>query len=64
MNAHEWIEVKGRRWCIGCDAFQRRGDTIYRQWMPEISDECPRNTPAARERDRLDKRGEQLTGRT
>jgi hypothetical protein len=62
MNAHEWMEVKGRRWCVGCDELQRR-HTHGDAWEPEITDECPRTTPAARERDRLDKRGEQLTDR-
>jgi hypothetical protein len=65
MNAHEWIEVKGRRWCIGCDAMQRMAHHalgLPSYWQPDdVPAECPRNTFAAREADGLTTRGKSLT---
>lgn len=46
---HDWITVLGRRWCIGCSAFQSGGPA----WRPNIPAVCPRDTPAAIEIDRL-----------
>jgi len=46
---HDWIEVKGRRWCVGCDAFQER-PSERRPW-PFIEPECRRNTPHAKASD-------------
>jgi len=64
MNAHEWIEVKHRRWCVGCDAMQRAARHalgLPSFWQPDIPTECPRNTFVAREADGLTNSSEALT---
>ena len=50
---HEWIEVLDRRWCVGCDLFQKRagGNT----WKP-IDENCSRHTPYARQIDYFERR--------
>jgi hypothetical protein len=48
---HEWIEVRHRRWCVGCDAFQYRVAN-RKEWAGIVPKFCPRNTPRARQQDR------------
>jgi hypothetical protein len=48
-RGHEFIEVGARRWCMGCDLFQRR--TWIMGPFPDPRQDCPCNTPYAAERD-------------
>ena len=47
-QAHEWITVGDRRWCLGCSAFQWRTACDH-DWQPwKLSAyACPRDTPYA-----------------
>lgn len=47
---HEFIEVKDRRLCCGCDLFQSKEPGAQR--FPVPRNECPRDTPYARRIDR------------
>jgi hypothetical protein len=45
MTEHEWIEVGGRRWCVGCTTYQSR-------WpWPVQRANCQRDTPYAQHKD-------------
>lgn len=46
MSAHNFIEVKDRRWCTCCDLFQSKSPTAA--YFPTPRNPCPRNTPHAR----------------
>ena len=50
-KGHEFVEVGNRRWCLGCDLFQRRDPPGYKPF-PMPRNECPRSTPYAYEKDR------------
>ena len=41
---HEWLTVGARRWCLGCDVWQRR--RRGEDWPPVLAG-CPRSTPYA-----------------
>lgn len=43
---HEWLEVKNRRWCLTCRAFQQRIGEAH-AWLPLAARACPRDTPYA-----------------
>ncbi len=47
---HEWITVGKRRWCMGCDAFQKqKGESGW--WTGFAQFSCPRDTPYAKGED-------------
>ena len=48
-DAHDFITVKNRRWCVGCGLFQnkRKAGASF----PEAPTPCPRDTPRARQED-------------
>jgi hypothetical protein len=46
---HEWLQVRNRRWCLCCAAFQTRRDK-EREWWPRAAAECPMTTPYAANR--------------
>lgn len=46
MSAHEFITVKNRRWCLGCDLFQQKQPTAA--FFPTPRKPCPETTPHAR----------------
>ena len=41
-NEHEWIEVRHRRWCLTCAAFQQK--TRSTGWQPRVGEFCPWST--------------------
>ena len=51
MSAHDYIEVSGRRWCVNCDLFQKRGRS---GWYPTLSPHCQRTTPRAQALDDIE----------
>lgn len=51
MAAHEWIEVKNRRWCIGCETFSQRVNEAAPWKLASPFETCPRNTVYARSKD-------------
>lgn len=46
MSAHDFIEVKDRRWCTCCNLFQSKSPTAA--FFPTPRKLCPRDTPHAR----------------
>lgn len=42
---HEFVEVRNRRWCLGCDLFQQKPHTSNP--FPTSRNGCPENTPRA-----------------
>jgi hypothetical protein len=47
MKAHEFVTVKDRRWCLGCDLFQTKSQGAV--FFPTPRNACPRDTPRARQ---------------
>jgi hypothetical protein len=45
MSDHDWITVRNRRWCLGCDLFQSTGAEQPFP-IPRVL-ACPRTTPYA-----------------
>jgi len=39
LAAHEFVEVKDRRWCVRCDLFQMKGKNAA--FFPTPRDGCP-----------------------
>lgn len=54
LSAHDFIEVKDRRWCICCDLFQQKEPGAA--FFPTPRNPCPRNTPYAEMMDRREAR--------
>lgn len=48
---HEFIEVKDRRWCLGCKLYQSKPKGAV--YFPTPQHICPRNTRHAMERDAI-----------
>ena len=48
MIRHDFIEVKNRRWCIGCSTFQSRDPGAE---FPVQREDCARNTQRAIDED-------------
>lgn len=50
-RGHEFLQVKGRRWCLCCSLFQWR-DSRTRLWLPlrASTEICQRNTPYAKKK--------------
>lgn len=46
MSAHDFVEVRDRRWCLCCDLFQTKSPTAA--FFPTPRKLCPRDTPRAR----------------
>lgn len=50
---HEFVTVKDRRWCLGCDLFQTHkvisNMGLRCGWVPIKYGPCPRNTPYAQQ---------------
>jgi hypothetical protein len=48
---HEWVQVRQRRWCLGCCAFQYRVGKS-KEWRGGGNEKlCPRDTPYAIKQD-------------
>lgn len=56
MAAHDFIEVKDRRWCLCCDLFQQKPKDAA--FFPVPRNPCPRNTPYAAMQDKREQEAE------
>lgn len=60
MTAHEFVEVRDRRWCLCCDLFQQKAKGAA--FFPTPRKPCPRDTRRARLQDEeraLQQKGQQ-----